>query len=351
MWIMDNKRILIVEDESIVAENLKERIEKLGYQVIDIISTGEEAIKVAVEQSPDLVLMDIMLAGKMDGVEAAGKIHSQVDIPIVYLTAYSDPGTLQRAKITQPFGYLIKPFKERELHTTIEIALYKHQLEHQLKENEQWLSTVLRSIGDSVITTDKNGDVTYMSPIAEKLIGKQKEAVLESPITNVVSLKNDKKNTGLEFQISRILKGEVSQCLIDPETILVAEKDKEIPVDVGLSALKDDHDEVQGVVLAIRDITERKQVEEALNEAQQILVNLLTTRERELLQMMVDGASTKEIAFDLEISPRTVEAHKQNMMQKLNIHDTPMLIRTAIVQKLVIVDDLPPVPSDPVSPS
>ncbi|HEY9606506.1 MAG TPA: response regulator, partial [Allocoleopsis sp.] len=134
-------KILIVEDESIVALNIKNRLEKLGYAVVATISSGEVAIQTAAETFPDLVLMDIKLKGKIDGIEAATKIRSQLQVPVVYLTAYADDETLNRAKMAEPYGFILKPFESRDLCTAIEIALYKHQIEKQLREREQWLST------------------------------------------------------------------------------------------------------------------------------------------------------------------------------------------------------------------
>ena len=131
---MVKNKILVVEDESIVAEDLRRSLEKMEYTVTGIVYSGEDAIKKAGETRPDLVLMDIMLQGKMDGIEAAGKIRSDFDIPVVYLTAYGDESIQERAKITEPFGYIIKPFKERELKINIEIGLYKHHIEKQLKK-------------------------------------------------------------------------------------------------------------------------------------------------------------------------------------------------------------------------
>ena len=133
---MSQIKILIVEDESIVAMDIKHRAEVLGYHVTAIIPSGEEALENVAQNKPDLVLMDIVLKGEMDGIEAAQKIRDSYDIPVVYLTAYSDERTLKRAKITQPFGYIIKPFDDRELHSAVEVALYKHQMESKLKESE-----------------------------------------------------------------------------------------------------------------------------------------------------------------------------------------------------------------------
>jgi two-component system, sensor histidine kinase len=128
---VSKKKIMVVEDEAIVALDIQSKLEGKGYEVPAVVSTGEEAVQKAEETRPDMVLMDIQLEGEMDGVEAAALIRSQFEIPVVYLTAFSDEKTLQRAKISEPFGYLLKPFEERKLHTTIEITLYKHQIEKE----------------------------------------------------------------------------------------------------------------------------------------------------------------------------------------------------------------------------
>lgn len=126
--------ILVVEDEVIVAEDLKGRLVDLGYEVSGIAHTGRGAVDAAAETAPDLVLMDIMLRGEMDGIAAAEEIKGRFGLPVIYLTAYSDEETLERAKTAEPFGYLLKPFEERELHASIEMALHKHRLEEELKE-------------------------------------------------------------------------------------------------------------------------------------------------------------------------------------------------------------------------
>jgi PAS domain S-box-containing protein len=131
---MTGERILIVEDEGIVADEIKSRLEHLGYHVVGIAMTGQEAIDTAFSTFPDLILMDIMLKGDMDGVGAAHHIRDRMDIPVIYLTAYGDQETLQRAKISEPFGYILKPFKERELAASIEVSLYRHRMEKELFE-------------------------------------------------------------------------------------------------------------------------------------------------------------------------------------------------------------------------
>ena len=150
---MSNKKILIVEDEGIVILHIRKALESLGYIVAGIANSGDEAIIKATEIRPDLVLMDIILKGAIDGIEAADKIRAILNIPVIYLTAHADEATLQRAKVTEPFGYIVKPFRERDLQIAIEFALYKSRMEgernlliHQLKdalENVRTLSGML----------------------------------------------------------------------------------------------------------------------------------------------------------------------------------------------------------------
>ena len=131
---MAKQNIMVVEDSIVVSRDIQNRLTNLGYGVAATAVSGQEAIDKAEETSPDLILMDINLKGPMDGVQAAEQIHQRLDIPIVYLTAQSDEGTLKRAKLTGPFGYLLKPFDERGIHTTIEIAFYKHESEIKLQD-------------------------------------------------------------------------------------------------------------------------------------------------------------------------------------------------------------------------
>lgn len=131
---MANAKLLIVEDEEIVAFDIESTLKSLGYEVLAVVASGEEAIAFAATVHPDLVLMDIMLKGSIDGIQAAKEIHKHFNIPVIYLTAYGDISTLDRAKITQPFGFLVKPFEERELHTAIEIALSRHQAEEKMRQ-------------------------------------------------------------------------------------------------------------------------------------------------------------------------------------------------------------------------
>ncbi|MGK5092619.1 response regulator [Deltaproteobacteria bacterium TL4] len=331
---MKPSKILIVEDEYIVAESLKNKLENLGYEVVDLVNSGEDAINSTDQLKPNLILMDIMLEGSMDGVEAAEIIHKTHDIPIVFLTAYSDESTLQRAKVTEPFGYIIKPFKERELHSTIEISLYKYRIDQKVKKSEQWLTSILNNIGDAVITVDTLKRITYMSSIAQALTGWSLQESNGMPIFPLIQTKEAFPTPLFEEMTQRALQGETISCLVDQVVTLLSKEHQEIPIDVGVAPMRDG-EKIIGAVLTLKDITQRKQMEKQLEEAQQMLSCSLTPREKEILQMMVDGATTKEIGYDLNISPRTVEAHRRNLMQKLDVSDIAMLIRSAIIHKLV----------------
>jgi signal transduction histidine kinase len=137
---------LVVEDEVIVAQDIASRLKKLGYAVTATVSSGEEAIQKAIENPPDLVLMDIVLKGDMDGVTAAEKIKTNKNVPTVFLTAYADDQTLQRAKLTDPFGYIIKPFQQNDLRVAIEIALHRHEIETKMRESLKAAEAVRESV-------------------------------------------------------------------------------------------------------------------------------------------------------------------------------------------------------------
>src|SRR5437762_1913616 len=166
---MAAKRILIVEDEGIIAKDIERALHKLAYHVTGIVSTGEEALTHVLDTRPDLVLMDIMLKGDVDGIEAAQRIRQQFGLPVVYLTAFGDPTTLQRATATAPFGYVLKPFEDRDLYASVESALYRHQMERDLRSCKQELASILAASFDGLIVTDRDGLVATINESAAEL--------------------------------------------------------------------------------------------------------------------------------------------------------------------------------------
>jgi len=172
--------VLVVEDESIVSKDIQHSLKKLGYNVVGSSATGEKAIELAETEKPDIILMDIMLKGEINGIEAAEVIRSMYSIPIIFLTAYADESTLSKAKITEPYGYILKPFKEIDLHTTIEMAIYKHGKEQQVvKERDLLYSLVGSKDGtndfvfvktNSKLVKLKNKDIFYIEALKDYVV-------------------------------------------------------------------------------------------------------------------------------------------------------------------------------------
>jgi PAS domain S-box-containing protein len=178
-------RIFIVEDESIVAQDLEECLIKLGYGIAGTARSGEVAIEKVRADPPDLVLMDIHLAGTLDGIQAAGEIAKTCDIPVIYLTAYADKALLERAKLTQPYGYVIKPYDERELQSVIEMARYRHEMDKKLLESEEKYRALAENTPDILFSTDMAGIITYVSPQVNKF-GFLEEEVLGKTLSMLI---------------------------------------------------------------------------------------------------------------------------------------------------------------------
>jgi PAS domain S-box-containing protein len=268
-------RILIVEDETIVAFNIQSRLEGLGYTVVAIVTSGEAALEQVAMASPDLVLMDIKLRGKVDGITAAEQIRQQFQLPVVYLTAYTDEETLSRAKVTEPYGYILKPFEARDLNTTIEMALYKHQTEQQLRQREQWLSTTLKSIGDAVITTDSQGLITFMNPVAEALTRWKQEEVLGQEFSEIFIAIHEKTRLAIENPVKLVLNQGITIGL-ENHTLLITKDGTEVPIDDSAAPIKNDNGNILGAVLVFHDVTEQKQLKAFLEQTNRDLETQIT---------------------------------------------------------------------------
>lgn len=165
------KQILVVEDEGLIAADLQQRLQRLGYAVPAVVDSGEEALRCARSTPFDLALMDIHLGGEMDGIATARALKANFDTPIVYITAHADQETIQQAKLTEPFGYILKPIGDGDLRSAVEIAIYKHEVDVHLRTTETWLSHTLGSIGEGIIATNTAGKIVFMNPVAEQLTG------------------------------------------------------------------------------------------------------------------------------------------------------------------------------------
>lgn len=268
-------QILIVEDESIVALDIQNRLKRLGYTVTGFVASGEDAIVKAAEFQPDLVLMDIKLKGVMDGIDAAAKIKAQFGIPAIYLTAFADEATLQRAKETEPLGYLIKPFEERELLATIRMALYRLQIERQLQDSEHKFRSIIEHAMDGIFLVDTNGQVVEWNPAQARITGINQEEAMGSLAWDIwTQLLPDKQRSKLS---QSYLMGRIQQIMESgklPEHWRMAEteiqrSDGQVRIlQSRLFLIQREQGFMAGSIS--RDVTEHIQMDEAMRQAQKI---------------------------------------------------------------------------------
>ncbi len=264
---MTKAKILIVEDEVIVSKDLESKLNKLGYDVAGSASTGKDAVAKTKIINPDIILMDIALKGSMNGIEASKTIREHHDIPIIYLTASSDELTIQKAEKGNPFGYIIKPYGEKELQTNIEIALSRYQLEKRLKESEGWLTATFDSMGDAVIAADKNGIIRKMNAQAEDLTGWKKDAAIGKKITEVFQTRDEKTGEDLTKSLLKGIEDSASEKLINTE-ILISRSGSTIYIDKRAAPIKTGDGNILGVVMIFRDVTEKRRLQQQIFDSE-----------------------------------------------------------------------------------
>ncbi len=259
---MNNERILIVEDEKIIALDLQRRLERFGFSVVGLAASGSEAIELAEKSEPDIILMDIRLEGDMDGIEASKHIRARFAIPVIFLTAYTDERTLERAKEVEPFGYILKPFKERELYTTIDIALYKNRIDKKLRKQERLFSAMLHSINDGIIATDTDMTISFMNVVAEEITGVDEVSAKGRPLRSVVTLLDPRTNK--EF-LSGSLPNVDSKPFFFSDALIKNNRGRSVLVDGSITRIHEKENESEGFLLTLRDITEMKRMSETIN--------------------------------------------------------------------------------------
>jgi diguanylate cyclase (GGDEF)-like protein/PAS domain S-box-containing protein len=260
---MASQRILVVENEKKIALDIKKRLQKMGYFVYDISSSGEEAIKKVEETNPNLVLVDLCLSGTINGAQVADIIIKKFEVPVLYLTDYSKIQTLNENRLTEPFSYITKPVTERDMHIAIKMALYKHQTKRKLLEEKRKFLAILKSMGSAVMITDTSGYIYMMNPVAEALTAwKQDEAVTKN-LTEVLSLVD--KDTGLMIKDLTTQVIQTGAVLNLPETLtLITKNHTEIQIGGSIAPIRDDNGNMIGTVLVFQDITQRKLIEAQL---------------------------------------------------------------------------------------
>jgi two-component system cell cycle sensor histidine kinase/response regulator CckA len=317
-------RVLVVEDEALIAEELRERLTRLGAVVVGPVDTAEEAVETAIRTCPDIVLMDIRLRGERDGIAAASDIRDAIDVPVVFVTSHSDRATLERAKESAPFGYVLKPFDERELLVALEMARHRYALDRRLQESERRYAQTLCSIGDGVIATDLHGQVTFMNPIAEALTGWTLADARGSPIDQVLRTSSDAGGSQVVSPVTDVLRTEQAVRLDTSDLFLSSRSGAVISIDDCVAPIRDADGHMTGVVMAFRDICERRLTEDALKRARE---ELFQAQKMESIGRLASG-----IAHDFNNLLTVINGCAEMALEDESLSDTTRTLLDDVVQ-------------------
>lgn len=273
-----NTRILIVEDEPVVKLYLKSCLEQMGYQVLPPASSYQEAISAFKSEIPHLVLMDIVLDGELDGIQAAETIYRDYKVPVVFLTAYSDDDTLNRARLCQPYGYIVKPFKEEDLKSTIEVALFKAKQETQLRNNLDFSTSLLDSIEYPVVAVGLNEEIIYLNSRVAECAGKPERDLMGKGFGESFPLFSE-NGEPREIPFGRIMVSGIAE-LYEGITLKSAQGEERL-IDAVISPFRNLSDKVIGSVILFRDVTEISLSREEKLKNLQYLTQLLEKQNRD----------------------------------------------------------------------
>ncbi len=253
---MSKTRILVVEDESIVAKDIQRTLEKLGYEVPATASSAESAFQKLEEVEPDLVFLDIKLKGEQDGVHIAEHIKDRYDIPVIFLTSFVDQDTIDRAKVTEPYGYLVKPFNEGDLKTTVEMALFKFSKDRELRLSEQRLSNALGKIENAVFVTDQDLRLNYINEKALAICGGL--SGIDSVGLDIYSLIGIEKEGGVSISKEDLKSTVVRDNVLSLSNayVIIKKDNSNIPCNFTASAVRDEKDNFLGVAVVVTDASE-----------------------------------------------------------------------------------------------
>jgi len=243
-------RIMVVEDEALVAAAIENCLKNLGHQVAATAASGEEAVRKAVGLDPDLVLMDIRLKGKIDGIEAAARIGQALPIPVVYLTAHSDDETLVRARATEPYGFILKPFDEKILKAVIQMTLYRSVMQSKVRRSRDHLHRLLNSIGEAVLEADVKGQVTFCNEAAARLLSWDAQAARGQILGQGLQLR-DEQGAPARLPVSQVLL-EGRQLELKGCVLRNGEEDHRV-VDLQLAPARNEAGAISGVVLSFHE--------------------------------------------------------------------------------------------------
>jgi len=318
-----------VEDERIVALDITMTLRRLGYEISGSVGTGEDAIVAALafDKHPDVVLMDIRLDGDMDGVAASEAIMKSLDVPIIYLTAHSDDETLRRVQRSNPYSYLLKPFRTDELRCAIEITLNRHAVDRELRVQEKWLRSTLNAMHDGVVTTDKDHTIKYVNPTAMSMTGFPTAEAIGLQLGEVVSLVNlvSRDAVDLAKDISRL-----------SETAVVSVAGDEWPVEPSATTIAGDRGKCLGRVVVLRDISETHKALKEIERLNASLEAMVEARTGDLRIANMDLETfSYALAHDLRSPLRAIDGYIQSVQE-----DYGTILGSECLERLTSVRDL-----------
>ena len=285
-------KIMVVEDEAVISLKLQQMLTKMGYDVIGVSYSGEDALEKARSLRPDLILMDIMIPGKLDGINVAKMVKSELDIPVIFLTAFSEDKIIERAKKAEPFGYILKPFQDREIKATIEVAFYKKEMENALKESEEKFRALAENANEGILVAKKHGEHVYANKRAAEITGYNVSELLKTTIKDLAHPDEFEK---IKERYCRIISGKPFNRQY--QTTLIRKNGKKVPIEV-VSARTKWEGKLADIAI-FNDITHRIKAEEALWKSHKELEHRV-----------------KERTFELNNALRSIQRSEKELIQR-----------------------------------
>jgi PAS domain S-box-containing protein len=261
---MSKIKILVVEDESIVAKDIQNTLIRLGYDVPATASNAASAFQKLEDIQPDLVFLDIKLKGDIDGIQIAEKIKHSYDIPVIFLTSFVDKGTLDRAKVTEPYGYIVKPFNESDLQSTVEMALYKFEKDKETKYSKERYENALLTLEEAIIILNTDYTITFLNPKAESQLGYGNESAAARDFFSLIQITEETGNLLDRNSLIEKLKSD-KVCELKNASVTFLRDNSSVKADLTCSPVKDEKENLIGYAFVIRQTGSKGPVSTAIS--------------------------------------------------------------------------------------